>query len=95
MTIFTDKEIKTFKNAIKVFGKHPQLDMVMEESAELIQSVNKFKRKSDSESLLNLAAECADVLIMIEQVSIMYDLESEINRFVEIKAERLKNTIGL
>lgn len=95
MKNLSQEQRTTISNAIKVFGKEKQMDMVVEECAELIQAVNKYKRKPDIDTLKSLAGEIADVQIMIEQLIEMHDLEFDVNRFVNIKLERLKNTIGI
>jgi len=82
-------------NAIKVFGKEKQMDMAVEEAAELIQAVNKYKRKPDIDTVKSLAGEIADNQIMLKQLIEMHNLEFEVNRFIDIKIERLKNTIGI
>lgn len=53
--------------AVKKWGASMQLDMLMEESGELISAINKYKRKRPG-SFTNLASEIADVEIMLEQV---------------------------
>jgi NTP pyrophosphatase (non-canonical NTP hydrolase) len=70
----TEQE-KVLLRAWNTFGPEKQLDMLVEECAELIQAVNKLKRADDSsdeefdKARLHLAQEIADVGIMIDQVS--------------------------
>ena len=91
---------ETLKKAIQEFGAKNQLDMVIEECAELIQSINKCRRKElvndftignptkegDTETLFNLTAEIADVKIMIAQLELM--LEPIYKEAVYISVER-------
>lgn len=88
------------KKAIQTFGAKNQLDMVIEECAELIQAINKCRRKNlvndliignstkegDSETLFNLTGEIADVKIMIAQLELM--LEPIYKEAVYISVER-------
>lgn len=95
MKNLSQEQRTTISKAIKVFGKEKQMDMVVEECAELIQAVNKYKRNPNIDTLKSLAGEIADVQIMIDQLIEMHDLEFDVNKFVNIKLERLKNTIGI
>lgn len=66
---------KTLLRAWETYGTEKQLDMLVEECAELIVAVNKLKRKqAESDEVFDkarhhLAEEIADVGIMIDQVS--------------------------
>jgi len=95
MKNLSQEQKTTISNAIKAFGKEKQMDMVIEECAELIQAVNKYKRKPNIDTLKSLAGEIADVQIMLKQLIEMHNLEFDVNRFIDIKLERLKNTIGI
>ncbi len=81
----TEKQI--YKSAIEKWGKSLQLDVVIEEMAELMKEIVKFKRveknieKSYDVELVkelimvkdNIFQEIADVEIMLEQLKIMID----------------------
>jgi len=85
--------------ALEKFGTTAQLDMAVEECAELIQAINKIKRadivryhitKPNASMLLksvnaynNLCSEIADVKIMLAQLEMMLDPER-----VEISLDR-------
>lgn len=56
------------EEAVDKFGAMTQLDMVVEECAELIQAISKFKRYEGSEIDKNLIEEVADVSVMIAQI---------------------------
>jgi len=76
--------------AIQKYGKKVQLDMVIEECAELIVSINKFRRNGLKEKD-NLITEIADVLIMVEQLKIICEIgEIELNSEIEKKINRLE-----
>lgn len=63
------REKRAYKRAMNHYGYRAQLQMLQEESAELIVAVSKILRKPDSnEPYRNLAEEMADVQIMCEQI---------------------------
>jgi NTP pyrophosphatase (non-canonical NTP hydrolase) len=84
-----------YKAVIKKYGAHPQLDMAMEESAELIQAINKFKRKPTKETIHNLCSEIADVEIMLEQLRLMLNKDLLIYNIKEEKLNRLEQRVEL
>ena len=67
------KQVDILNSAIKTFGTEKQLEMVVEECAELILAIQKYKR-SPSESTLEtmLLQETADVEIMIKQIRLIF-----------------------
>lgn len=81
-----------FKALVLRYGIDAQLDMLMEESAELIQSVNKVKRFKNSEKqtqkVYEMAYEIADVLNMIEQISEHFELKAIIKEAREAKLKK-------
>lgn len=80
-----------FEDIINHFGVDRQSRQAMEECGELIQAINKMLRYSDDEvKRLELIEEIADVLIMITQLKIIFDIEqSEIKRMMNYKKSRL------
>ena len=92
-----------FQNAINRWGETLQLDVLVEECAELIRAVQKYKRKVATGWLIleargNVAEEAADVLIMIEQLKIMKlgakdSMEAEIEKWHANKIERLEGRL--
>jgi len=81
-----------FTDAIDVWGEEAQLDVAIEECAELIKAICKRKR-GDAWAELKVLEEAADVAIMIEQLAHMYG-EGEYQRFRDEKLERLKQHIA-
>lgn len=61
-----------FKDDLKeiadTLGYEEQSLQLIEEMAELTQAINKYRRYNNTESLLNIIEELADVSICIEQV---------------------------
>ena len=81
----------TFEDIINHFGVNRQSRQAMEECGELIQAINKMLRYPDDEvKRIELIEEIADVLIMITQLKIIFDIEqSEIRRMMNYKKSRL------
>lgn len=87
---------KLYRKAWIKWGAFSQLDMVMEECAELIQAVSKFKRCNTRREAamreVHLLEEAADVQIMIEQLRTLYD-DEVFKRIKKEKLERLEEMI--
>lgn len=81
---------KLYQKAIKKWGTELQLDMMIEECAELIQAIIHFKR--NRKAVAEIISEIADVKIMIEQMEEIFDKVS-IEGIVQIKLERLNKMI--
>lgn len=81
----------TFEDIINHFGVNRQSRQAMEECGELIQAINKMLRYPDDEvKRIELIEEISDVLIMITQLKIIFDIEqSEIRRMMNYKKSRL------
>ena len=81
--------IDTYKQAISAYGEKAQKLMAIEEMSELTKEICKdFRGKLNRE---NLIEEMADVLIMLDQMLLMYKISGdEIQRMRERKIERLK-----
>lgn len=80
-----------FEDIINHFGVDRQSRQAMEECGELIQAINKMLRYPDDEvKRIELIEEIADVLIMITQLKIIFDIEQfEIRRMMNYKKSRL------
>ena len=82
--------------AIDTYGIEEQLLQTVEECAELIQAINKWRRSKDRESIKDsvehLAEEAADVIIMLEQIKIMVG-EPKVNWWIEFKLQRLADRL--
>ena len=88
------------KQIADYYGWDAQSNMLIEECAELIQAVNKYKRIEDSLARLsiafdNLVEEIADVEIMLEQVKhLMQVPEEDIHTAKVFKIIRTKERIA-
>lgn len=67
--------IDTYKQAIKTYGKKAQKLMAIEEMSELTKEICKdFRGKLNREHLIE---EMADVLIMLDQMLLLYKIGGE------------------
>lgn len=78
------KEISA--QTIKKWGINAQLWMIIEECAELINAISKYKR--GREDKLSIIEELADVSIMVDQMSFYFG-KTEFERIREVKLQRL------
>lgn len=84
-------EVEVLEKAIATYGKLPQVFMAIEEMSELIQALSKnFRGK---ENLDNVAEEIADVEIMIDQLKLIFKVESECQEIRFVKIKRLKDAL--
>lgn len=94
------EDIKVLQDAVNQWGKVAQIDMVIEECAELILALQKMKRdygkntSKDRAILTNVCDEIADVKIMIAQAELVFDKELVQER-VNYKMERLKRLLQI
>lgn len=86
---------KLYKIAIETYGNEAQVNQGIEEMAELIQAVNKFRRKPVIENLENIAEEIVDVEIMLEQYKIIFGATLPVNRIKSNKLQRLAERLGV
>lgn len=89
MKIETVNHGSILEEAIKTFGAESQIDMAIEECAELINALEKFRRKRING--LEVITEIADVQIMCAQLEMIFG-SAEIERDFKIRRlnERLK-----
>jgi NTP pyrophosphatase (non-canonical NTP hydrolase) len=80
--------------ALMTYGNEKQLDMVVEESVELIVSINKLKRNGILREKKNVLTEIADVYVMLEQLKLIADVsEVELENEIYSKVNRLKDRL--
>lgn len=78
--------------AIEVYGEDSQLNVAIEEMAELQKEICKRKRGIGSD--LNLAEEIADVEIMLSQLKIITGNARMVEVYKQRKIERLAERLG-
>lgn len=85
-----------YKFAIETYGDEAQINQGIEEMAELIQAVNKFRRMRNPVTFDNIAEEIADVEIMMDQYKQIYGItENEIILLKKRKLDRLAKRLGV
>lgn len=75
------------RKAIGIFGEEKQLDVAIEEMAELTKEI--IKRKRGIENKYSLAEEIADVLIMTRQIAMIIDDDDLVDKLINAKVCRL------
>ena len=81
------------KKAIETYGADMQLNVAIEEFAELTKEICKHKRKADNTKAI--VEEMADCYIMLEQMQIIFGLGSTvIADAINKKVDRLKKRLG-
>jgi len=81
------------EEAVLKFGQDAQLEMIIEECAELIHAIQKFKRNACKETLDHVVEELADVEIMIDQSKFLFD-QKDILDVRKRKIYRLRQRIA-
>lgn len=86
-------DVGVLKKAIETYGVDMQLNVAVEEFAELTKEICKYKRGAENRS--EILEEMADCYIMLEQMQIMFNLNvraiaSAMNDKVERLRERLE-----
>lgn len=79
---------ETMRRAIRTYGEDAQKAVAIEEMAELQKEICKDLRHSSSYD--HIAEEIADVEIMLEQLKIMYECQTDVQQWIYRKLQRLK-----
>lgn len=92
-------ETDLYERALKLKGETSQIDIAVEELAELMQALIKYKRNEGLyEKILlkeNIVEELADVQIMIKQLIYNFDVNKEFIEMKNKKLERLKQRLDI
>ena len=99
-----DEQREKANTILQHYGATNQRHQLIEECAELIQAISKIYRRGcgpdiPPDAYENLVEECADVLIIIEQMLEMYEIpDHELQRMVDYKCkrqeERMNESLG-
>lgn len=81
-----------YEMAIKTYGMQAQIDVAIEEMAELTKALLKTRRVGGG-SIYNVAEEIADVEIMLEQLKLIFNCENELAVYRGAKLARLKDRL--
>lgn len=93
-------EENIFKLSLDKWGEEAQYNQMVEECAELIVAINKYKRFLDGEKkqtkeevMFNLFEEIADVKICIQQLEYIFGTE-KIDEVYKLKMQKFLNQIN-
>lgn len=86
-----------YKLAIETYGDEAQINQGIEEMAELIQAINKFRRNPGYYPAWDdIVEEIVDVAIMLEQYKLIYEIpDNEISEYKNQKLKRLAERLGV
>lgn len=88
------KKDMLYTKALEKWNYNSQIDMCIEEMAELTKALCKAKRHKKPENwLASVYEEIADVTIMLEQMTIIFDGKETIPHKIEEKLLRLEKMI--
>lgn len=73
---------------IQHYGAMNQVDIAIEEMAELTKALLKFRRDSSDNNLNNIIEELGDVTLMMVQLAIIYDCGDDVEHVIEDKIYR-------
>lgn len=104
---FNHEELKILQAVINRYGEENQLDMAIEEMSELTKAICKYKRAvkererdiccSTAKNVIfaknDIMEEIADVLIMLEQLMMIFDCKQVVSAIASEKIRRLKERI--
>ena len=83
----------TLQLAIQVFGPDAQVNVAIEEMAELTDAICKLRR--GRRTVENVAEEIADVEIMLEQLRMIYKCSDSVDAWKESKLQRLQKSLDM
>jgi ubiquitin len=81
-----------YEEALEAWGVDAQIKMAIEEMGELIVKLAKYGRNVNSVTNVDVAAEIADVEIMMKQMRLIFN-SALVNDFTVWKLERLRQRL--
>lgn len=100
MITFTKLQSDILQKAIDTYGESAQIDIAIEEMAELTKALIKERRekKNNAKAVCDICEEIADVAIMLEQLMIIFDFplddDTSVSDFVKYKINRLEKRLN-
>lgn len=82
-----------YKKALNIWGKEAQINVAIEEFAELIVELSKYKRRINGTSFIDISKEMADAEIMLEQLKIVFSNQEIVKQEKIKKLERLESSL--
>ena len=86
-----DERVKTYINALIAYGDQKQMIVAVEELSECQKEICKILR--GGEDFSHLAEEIADAAIMLEQMALIFGLEDQVSKYMDIKVTRLDDNL--
>jgi NTP pyrophosphatase (non-canonical NTP hydrolase) len=91
-------EIK--RAALEHWGEELQVNLAIEEMSELTHALLKYRRRPSEDREDHVREEIADVLIMLDQLLLIYDHDGtgpgfSVDDWTDMKLERTANRMGL
>lgn len=83
---------KIYSKAIEVWGRDLQMVVAVEELSECQKEICKMIR--GNENTLHLAEEIADAAVMLEQITLMFDIRQEVCSYMDAKIKRLAERVN-
>lgn len=85
-------EPELFEKALKAFGWDAQVDMLIEEMAELTQALLKYRRKENHDTFDHICEEFSDVIIVMKQIRCgLHD--AQLDKWHNLKINRLQQLV--
>ena len=97
---FNDSEKEVLTKALDKFGESAQVDKTIEEMAELTKALLKYRYKNNYSNLKDVQEEISDLIIMANQMYLMFELNTLNNEFecidyhIQRKMERLEGLVN-
>lgn len=83
---------KIYRQTLKTYGRDKQMIKAIEEMAELQKELCKWALGADNGK--HVQEEIADVIIMMEQMQMLFDVDGEIKKMIAYKVERLERRLN-
>lgn len=83
---------KVYRQTLKVYGRDKQMIKAIEEMSELQKELCKWTLGADNGK--QVQEEIADVIIMMEQMRMLFDVDGEIKKMIAYKVDRLERRLN-
>ena len=97
--VVTKEKQEIYKEAVNQWGEDAQINMAIEEMAELISALQHYRRHESwggKVTVADIADEVADVEIMMEQLRFMFNIDSlYLFNIKEQKLDRVKRLLQI
>ena len=87
-----EERVKTYTNALVIYGEQAQMVVALEELSECQKEICKFLRGFGNAG--DLAEEIADATIMLEQMRLIFGLNEQVCQMMDQKIQRLDERLA-